>query len=220
MKTIIILGTGGNCIDILDAINEINICAQTEIYRCVGFLDDNLDSHGKDYFGVKVLGPLTSAGDYPDCTFVNGIGSDANFWSKHEIIARTGQPLDAFENVIHPTASVSQMSRLGRGVVVMQNATIASNARVGNHVIVLPNSVISHDCTVGDYTCIAGGVCISGGVRIGKSCYLGTNSSIKGNVDIADNCLVGMGSVVLKDVPENSVVAGNPAAFLRKTISG
>lgn len=218
MKPIIILGTGGNCIDILDTLNEINSGAGSEVYRTVGFLDDNEDTHGKIMFGVEVLGSLDSAQDHADCMFVNGIGSSSNFWLKREIIAKTRQAIEKFETIIHPTASVSKMSRLGRGVVVLQNVTIASNVEIGDHVIALPNSIISHDCSVGDYTCIAGGVCISGGVRVADSCYLGTNAALIGNITVGGTSLVGMGSVVLENVPENTVVIGSPARRLRQTI--
>ena len=57
---------------------------------------------------------------------------------------------------------------------------------------------------------------MSGGVTVGESCYLGTNSSIIGNVTIGKGSLIGMGSVVLKDVPSNTVVVGNPAKAVRK----
>lgn len=219
MKPIIILGTGGNCIDILDAINEMNLSAGEVVYQCIGFLDDNREKWGEEFCGVKVLGALDSATDHADCCFVNGIGSPENFWRKAGIIGKTRLPRERFETIIHPTASVSKMARLGRGAVVLQNSTIASNASVGDHVIVLPNSIISHDSSVGDYTCIAGGVCVSGGVGIGKSCYLGTNSSVIGNISIGDGSLVGMGSVVVEAVEKNSVVVGNPARFIRKVSS-
>lgn len=218
MKSIIILGTGGNCFDILDAVNETNLRSRQTIYQCAGFLDDDENSWGKEFYGVKVLGALETAENYADCFFVNGIGSSSNFWKKPEIIAKTKIPLEKFESIFHPTASVSKMSKIGFGTVVLQNATIASNVTVGNHVIILPNGVVSHDCSVGDYTCITGGVCISGGVRIADCCYLGTNSSINNNVRVGKNSLVGMGSVVLRDVSENAIVAGNPARFLRNTV--
>ena len=217
LKKIIILGTGGNCIDILDTINDINAISQEPKYECIGFLDDNKDNWGKEFNGVNVLGPLDCAHRFPQAYFVNGIGSEFNFWKKDSIIAKTNVPLDRFESIIHPTASVSKMTTIGFGTVIFQNITIASNVKIGNHVIILPNTVISHDDIIGDYTCITGGVCISGGVKIGKCCYLGTNSAIRGNVTIGDYCLVGMGSVVLHDVKENSVVVGNPAKFLRNT---
>jgi len=217
VKRIIILGVGGNCVDILDAIFEINEGSPAPRYECVGFLDDDPQTLGRKFAGVPVLGSLLKANEYPDCVFVNGIGSPENFWKKSEIIARTGVPDARFETIVHPTASVSRLAVLGPGCVVLQNATIASCARLGRHVIVLPNSIVSHDCTVGDFTCIAGGASISGGVVIGASCYLGANSAIKGNLRIGDGSLIGMGAVVLRDVSENTVVVGNPARRLRST---
>lgn len=218
-KKIIILGTGGNCIDLLDTIHEINDATGRPTYECIGFLDDNEDRWGTECQRIRVLGPLNDAYKFSDAYFVNGIGSEFNFWKKDSIIARTGLPLERFESIIHPTASVSRTSILSAGVVVLQNVTIASNVRIGNHVIILPNTVISHDDVIGDYTCIAGGACISGGVGVGKCCYIGTNSAIIGNVTIGNYSLIGMGSVVLHDVEENSVVIGNPATFLRRCVN-
>ncbi len=217
MKKLIILGTGGNCIDILDAVNDINEKNGHTIYECIGFLDDNPKNLGKKHQGIEVLGPLRSASTYGECLFVNGIGSPDNFWKKKDIIDATQIPLERFASIVHPSASVSKMAGLGHGTVVLQNTTIASNASIGNHVIVLPNTVISHDDSIGDYTCITGGVCVSGGVTIGNSCYLGTNSAIIDNVAIGDFCLVGMGSVVIDSIEQNSVVMGNPAKTVRNT---
>lgn len=217
-KKIIILGTGGNCIDILDTLNDINMARQENVYERTGFLDDDEQKWGKEFYGVKILGPLASARQYSDCFFVNGVGSVSNFWKKHAIIAKTGIPLERFETIIHPTASISRMAKLGWGDVILQNVTIASNVRIGHHVIVLPNTVISHDDVIGDYTCIAGGVCLSGGVEVGLSCYLGTNAAVISNVKIGDQCLIGMGSVVLDNIPDNTVVVGNPARFLGQTV--
>lgn len=216
-KQIIILGTAGNCVDILDTINDINERACRPRYECIGFLDDDSSTWDREIHGVRVLGPLTAAAHFPDAFFVNGIGSPGNFWKKAAIIGKTGVPLERFETIIHPTASVSRMARIGRGGVIFQNVTVTSNVAIGNHVIILPNSVLSHDNIIGDYTCITGGVAISGGVKVGASCYLGSNSTIRNNIEIGDYCLVGMGSVVLNSVPTNSVVVGSPATFLRHT---
>jgi sugar O-acyltransferase (sialic acid O-acetyltransferase NeuD family) len=216
IRQIVILGTGGNCIDILDTINDINAIQLK--YECVGFLDDNPDHWGQRIAGLPILGPLPTAKDLPPSYFiVNGIGSPQNFWKQESIIAKTKVGIERFETIIHPTAHVSKMANIGRGTVIFQNVTITSNVKIGDHVIILPNTVISHDDIIGDYSCIAGGVCISGLVTIGKSCYIGTNSSIKQNVSIGDFSLVGMNSAVLHDVPENNVVVGNPAKFLRYT---
>jgi sugar O-acyltransferase (sialic acid O-acetyltransferase NeuD family) len=216
-KRVAILGTGGNSVDILDTINDVNLLHSAQSYECIGFLDDTKDLWGTALHGIEVLGPLRLARELAECYFVNGIGSPSNFWKKDTIISKTGVSLERFETIVHPSASVSRMATLGRGVVILQHVVIASNVRIGNHVIILPNSVISHDDVIGDYTCIAGGVCISGQVRVGRSCYLGTNSSVIGNVEVGDLCLLGMASVVLRDVPARGVVVGNPARLLRQT---
>lgn len=216
MKKIIILGTGGNCIDILDAIQDLNDTTDIPAFECIGFLDDNSDKWKKLLLGVPIFGGLDIAGSFPqDVFFVNGIGSTSTFANKQKMIGRMGISDERFHTVIHPSASVSRLAVLGRGSVVLQNAVIASHANVGNHVMVLPLSVISHDAVVGDYSIIAGGACISGGVQVGKSCYIGSNSTIRGNLHIGDNALVGMGATVLNDVPPGTVMVGNPARQMR-----
>lgn len=209
MKRIVILGTGGNCLDILETLRTL------KGYECIGFLDDAPSRQNTSVLGAPVLGPLEKAPFLGDVVFVNGIGSPRNYLRKAEIIARTGIPDERFETIVHPSAQVSASATLGPGTVVLQNVTIASQARVGAHVIILPNSVLSHDDVVGDYTCIAGGACVSGSVSVGRCCYLGGNCSIIEHVRIGDNSLVGIGSVVLEDIPEGSVYVGNPARFLR-----
>ena len=207
--------------DILDAINDVNSASSWPRYECVGFLDDDESLWGKTVLGATVLGPFVSASEYlPECNFVTGIGSAYNFWKKPDVIAGLGIPLETFETIVHPTASVSGAAQIGRGSVVYQQVTVTTNARLGDHVLVLPNTVISHDAEVGDYSIVTAGVSVSGDVRIGRSCYVGSNSSIRQEVSVGDFSLIGMGSVVLDDVAENSVVVGNPAKFLRHVREG
>ena len=52
---------------------------------------------------------------------------------------------------------------------------------------------------------------------IGDNVSLGASVTIIGNVRIGNNVVIGAGSVVVKDVPDNCVVAGNPAKIIRYT---
>lgn len=53
---------------------------------------------------------------------------------------------------------------------------------------------------------------------IGKECNIGAQSMILPGVRIGDNCVVAAASVVMKDVPSNCLVAGNPARIMEKGI--
>lgn len=52
-------------------------------------------------------------------------------------------------------------------------------------------------------------------VKIGNNVWIGSDSTILPNVTIGDGAIVGAGSVVTKDVPPNTIVAGNPARVIR-----
>lgn len=53
---------------------------------------------------------------------------------------------------------------------------------------------------------------------IGTRCFIGVGSIILPGVHIGDEVVVGSGSVVTKDVPSNSIVAGNPAKVIKTGI--
>ena len=50
---------------------------------------------------------------------------------------------------------------------------------------------------------------------VGDNVWIGSNATIM-PVTIGDNSIIGAGAVVTKDVPENSVVVGNPAKIIKK----
>lgn len=50
-----------------------------------------------------------------------------------------------------------------------------------------------------------------GKVKIGNNCFIGARSTIMPGVTVGNNCIVGLGSIVTKDIPDNSVVVGSPA---------
>ena len=198
MKPLIVLGTGGNCVDLAETVQML------PEYEFLGYLDDAPR--------LPALGPLSSAHDYPDAWFVNGIGSTRSFLKRPEILA---QIPDRWATVIHPSCQLSPSSQIGAGTVLLQQVTVASNVRIGRHVTVLPQSILSHDAVVGDYSILCGGVILNGGVEVEENCYLGARSVIKEFTRVGARSLVGMGAVVLRDVPPSTTVVGTPARPLR-----
>jgi maltose O-acetyltransferase len=84
-------------------------------------------------------------------------------------------------------------------ISVGDNVTLASNVRI-----------LAHDAS----TVKAGVGTKIGIVRIGNNVFIGVDCIVLCNVRIGDNVVIGAGSVVTRDVPSNSVYAGNPARFI------
>jgi len=53
---------------------------------------------------------------------------------------------------------------------------------------------------------------------IGKRCFIGANAIIMPGVTVGNESIIGSGAIVTKDVPSNSIVAGNPAKIIKEGI--
>lgn len=53
-------------------------------------------------------------------------------------------------------------------------------------------------------------------IVIGDNCWIASNVTVCGGVKIGSGCVIGAGSVVTRDIPENSLAAGNPCRVIRK----
>ena len=79
--------------------------------------------------------------------------------------------------------------------------------------------VVNAGARIGDYATIYPGVVIgakeSGVPTIGRHCFIGAGSKVLGGVKIGDNVTIAPNAVVVKDVPDNAIVAGVPAKVIK-----
>ena len=79
--------------------------------------------------------------------------------------------------------------------------------------VIHPGAVIADNCTI--FTGVTIGSVRGKGIPvIGSNVVLATGAKVLGNVKIGNNVMIGANSVVVKDIPENSVVGGVPAKVL------
>ena len=99
-------------------------------------------------------------------------------------------------------------SRLG-GVII--DPSHCYHITIGDNVVLAPRvHILAHDASTGLFM----GKTRAANVAIGNNVFIGAGAIILPGVHIGSNVIVGAGSIVTKDIPDKSVVAGNPARVI------
>jgi len=134
-----------------------------------------------------------------------------------EKIAALKIPEARFCSVIDRTAVIPEgFCRVGAGVLFAPLTQLSPDTTVADNCMLLPNAFLGHDSFMDRFAHLATNAVVGANVHVGKAVHVGSNATIREKVKIGDFSLVGAGAVVLEDVPENSVVVGNPARVLRR----
>jgi methionyl-tRNA formyltransferase len=118
-------------------------------------------------------------------------------------------------NAIHPTAAIDPSAKLAKhGIMISSNVSINAFSKIGKAVICNTASIIEHECEVGDFVHVGPGTVLCGNVIIGSGTFVGANAVVRQGIQIGKNCTIGAGAVIIKDVPDNTTVIGNPSRNL------
>jgi sugar O-acyltransferase (sialic acid O-acetyltransferase NeuD family) len=116
---------------------------------------------------------------------------------------------------VHPAAIVAQDVLIGEGTVIVAGVVINPGCTVGENVIVNTSASVDHECVIEDGAHVGPGAHLGGKVRVGRAAWVGIGATVRDRVRIGANSIVGAGSVVLRDVPADTVVVGVPAKAIR-----
>ncbi len=205
-EQLLIFPCNGNGLEALDCLGSA--------YACIGFADDTLRKQQEGAYGYRVYDRQKLLD--PQVKVLAVPGGPKSFGERRNVIEGLNVPVERFATVVHPSAQISPLARIGHNVLIMAGVVITSNAVIGNHVCILPNTVVHHDAVIGDWTLIGSNVTVAGSSQIGSGCYVGSGTRIMNGISIGDGALTGLGSNVIRDVAALDRVAGNPARSLRQ----
>lgn len=147
---------------------------------------------------------------------------------------KLGQDVKIFDFVNLYGCEIGDKSKIGAFVEIQKGAKIGRNCKISSHtficegVTIEDNVFVGHNVTFindkyprsitsdGQLQTEADWVCIPTLIKCGAS--IGSSATILCGVTIGEHAIVGAGSVVTRDVPPNTIVAGNPARIIKKLV--
>lgn len=144
---------------------------------------------------------------------------------------KLGQGVDIFDFVNLYGCTIGDNSKVGTFVEIQKKSTIGKNCKVSSHTFICEGVTIEDNVFIGhnvtfvndrypratsengilqtekDWHCIP--------TLVKKGASIGSSTTVLCGITVGENSIVGAGSVVTKNVPPNTIVAGNPAKILR-----
>ena len=215
LKKLYILGGEGNGLVIAASIirdnpeiklaflNDVNVIGSYIGMKRKICVEDNTDS---------ICQRLKEDGTYA----ITAYGGFTNPQKTLKRINSLNVPDDKWVRAIDKTAVIPfDFCELGKDVFVGPLVQISPNVSIGDHCSMFGNSFVGHDTRIGQFCHLASNSVIGSEVTVDRGVHIGLNCTVRERIKIGEYSIVGAGSVVVKDVPPNAIVVGNPAKVLR-----
>lgn len=144
---------------------------------------------------------------------------------------RLGEKVTLYRFVNLYGCTIGDHTRIGTFVEIQKNARIGKSCKISSHTFICEGVTIEDEVFIGHgvtfindtyprATNEQGGLQSEADWRVEptvvkKGASIGSNATILSNVTIGERAIVGAGSVVTRDVPPDTIVAGNPARILK-----
>jgi sugar O-acyltransferase, sialic acid O-acetyltransferase NeuD family len=184
-------------------------------YQIIGFIDNNENLLMKVFRGITVLG----GNDY----LFNKIDKNINVFVpignnnvRVKLLTELNKKGFKTPSFIHKKTIIDDSVKIGKAVYILPGTNIMPLTTIGDFTMISMGVNIAHHNIIEEGCFFSQGSNIGASVEIKKQAYFGISSTLMTGVrEVGKNTLIGAGSVVIKDVPDNTIVAGVPAKILK-----
>lgn len=122
---------------------------------------------------------------------INGIGiPDNSTDARVNVFERYKSHGWRFPRLVHPSATVSDLTTLDEGSQIMAGVILQAGSRVGENAVINTGAIVDHDCEIGAHSMIAPGAIICGNVTVGSRVIVGSGAVILPGVVVPNDTIV------------------------------
>jgi sugar O-acyltransferase (sialic acid O-acetyltransferase NeuD family) len=202
MKNVIIIGSGGHGAEIDEYIKYSQNRSAKQLYKVIGFLDDNPVNYKNYKFSAPLLGGVKEHKVRKDCSYIIGI---ANLKYRKLFVEKFSVEGADFITFIHYDAYISESAKIGKGVVIAPFVNVGPNVEIGDFTFLNSRSSMGHDTVLGKFNFISPNVCFSGFTIIGDENLFGINCATIPGVKIGNRNKIAAGMVLDKNLDDDEV---------------
>ena len=207
MKDLVVIGSGGFSKQVIEIIEQLNLINPE--YKLLGIVDDNKSLVGTEVLGYEVIGDTDYIKQLSKQQKIHGVIAIADGEIREHISRKLNDV--QWVNLIHPSAVVSNYTKLGDGNIICAGVVINPECKMGNHSHINIGSTLGHDVLMLDYVTVMPGSKVSGNVNLKSKSMVVTGATIIQGLTIEENVVLGAGTVVTKNTKPNYLYVGVPA---------
>ena len=183
-------------------------------YNVIAFYDDDVDLHNSKVNGIKVAGKVIDALSLPKSTAIFvPIGNNPIRVKLLKKFEENGFEIPFY---IHPQTIIHPSVKIGKAVYILPGTNIMPLSVIGDYSMISMGVNIAHHTVIEEACFFSQGSNIGASILLETLAYVGISATLMtGLKTIGRNSLIGAGAVVIKDVPENAVMAGVPAKVIK-----
>jgi sugar O-acyltransferase (sialic acid O-acetyltransferase NeuD family) len=184
-------------------------------YKIQGFIDDDKTLHGTQILGISILGGL----DYLENNFDKSvnvfvpIGNNKLRVYMLEKLQKWGYKTPSF---IHDNVCIHNSVEVGKAVYILPSSSIMPFVKLKDYVMISLGVNVAHHTVLSKGVFLSQGSNIGASINIGENTFCGIASNVMTGVNkVGKNSILGAGTVVIKCIPINATIVGNPGRIIK-----